>query len=341
MLFMPYVKNYEIILKKNEVDYEIINWDRFRLDDENNTIKYRDFKIGQQRNFIDYYRFKKFIVEKLNSVRYEKVIVFGIPLAFFLKEILLQKKYAFNYILDIRDYHKIIRCFNISEVIDCSSFVVLSSPGFKNWLPDNKKYIINHNTAARSLERLTIEPGQIKNKNNISISYIGLIKNYNINIKFIDSLIDSKRMYLYFHGEGMINKDINKYIKLHNINNVLLTGRYNREMEKSLYKKSDLINALIPNDHVNSKTLLPNRLYNAVVHGKPMVAYEGTYLSKTIENNCLGIVLNAFGNVEKRIDNYINTLDVGMYEQGRNKFFDLVMEHNSEFNLVLKNFITK
>ena len=47
---MPYVDNYEKVLKENNIDYTIINWDRFQIEDANSEFKYRDKKIGHQKN---------------------------------------------------------------------------------------------------------------------------------------------------------------------------------------------------------------------------------------------------------------------------------------------------
>ena len=79
---------------------------------------------------------------------------------------------------------------------------------------------------------------------------------------------------MYYHGEGDINDDILEHLKRANINNVYLTGRYENEDEADLYINSDLVNVLISNRSINNKTLLPNRLYNAAVYGKPIIAYE-------------------------------------------------------------------
>ena len=81
------------------------------------------------------------------------MIVFGIQLTFFLKNILQKKDLNINILIDIRDYNKIIN-FNIKKVIDNSYFTVISSPGYKEWLPNSGKYIINHNTQISSINTL-------------------------------------------------------------------------------------------------------------------------------------------------------------------------------------------
>ena len=339
LLYMPYVSNYERILKENYVDYDIINWDRFSIEKES-EFTYRDSKIGHQRSFLDYFKFSRFVLNILRMNRYDKVIVFGIQLVFFFKRYLI-KEYSNKFIIDIRDYNRIIKYFNIGKLIDNSNFTVLSSPGYKDWLPKSNKYVINHNTQIERLDELRKVEREIKNKDIISISYIGSIRDYKINTNFIDSLKNKKHIALNFHGEGSINKDIENYVIDQIIDNVRLTGRYEKEEEAKLYKGSDFINVLIPNDSINSRTLLPNRLYNAAVYGKPIIAFKGTYLSEIIKKYNLGIVVGSFFNIEREIMEYINNFNFELYEKGRSSFFGTVIEENKEFSIRIKKFISE
>lgn len=338
LLYMPYLKNYTTLLDDLNVKYDIINWDRFNIE-ETNILTYKDKKIGHQRNFVDYLRYKYFIKEILKK-EYDKLIVFGIPLAFFLKSI-LDKNYTNKYILDIRDYHKILNIFKIDNIINNSFFVILSSPKYKTWLPQNVKYIINHNTNFVEInknQKLYVENA---NSKNISISYIGTIRDYRMNLSFIDSLKNDPKIILYYHGKGIINNNISAYLNKNKILNVQMTGEYNKEEEKQFYQNTDMINILIPRDDINSRTLLPNRLYNAVFYGKPIIALNGTYLAEIVKEYQLGIVIKSFSAVKHEILNYFKTFDMFNYNEGRNMFFRLVKSDNALFKTKLIEFINK
>lgn len=341
MLYMPYVKNYETILQENKVDYEIINWDRLNIENNEGGLSYtyRDLKTGHRRSYIDYFKYRAFIKKRLRATKYDKIIVFGIQLSFFLADI-LQHEYKGNYIIDIRDYNKIVKFFNLKKVIFGSVFTVLSSPGFKKWLPKFDRYLINHNTQVTNLNELRDRSSfsNIKTEK-INISYIGSLRNYNINIDFINSVKNNNRISLYYHGEGIINKTLKDYLFSNGINNVFVTGRYNCSEEDKLYSKSDLINILIPNDSINSRTLLPNRLYKAASHFKPIVAYEGTYLSHQVKKYNLGIVLSSFNKLEDNLSIYLENFDLDAYKQGRNSFFNKVIRENQIFEESLIKFV--
>lgn len=327
-LYMPYVKNYEHILLEQKIDYDIINWDRFHMEAIGDQT-YRDRKTGHQRNFFDYLAYKKFIVERLKKQNYDKVIVFGIQLAYMLKT-LLEKEYSRKYVLDIRDYHILSRFFRLKTIIEKSAFVVLSSPGFTQWLPPGKQYVINHNIQIDTLEEMKITENNW-DKGKITIANIGATRDSSIQRDFISSLKNNDKFRLNYHGEGDGNQAIQAFIEENKISNVLLSGRYYPEEESQLYKESDVINVLRYNDGINNKTALPNRLYQAMMYGKPLLAYKETYLAEVISSNDIGMVLQSFEDAEKDILHFIKQFNPATYYSGREKFMEKVIQENKNF----------
>ncbi|MDK2801724.1 MAG: hypothetical protein PWQ70_3343 [Clostridiales bacterium] len=337
--YMPYMENYQKILRECGVNYDVINWDRLCIE-EVNEIAFRDNKRVIPRNFLDYVKYGRFVASKLHEYEYEKVVVFGIALAYFIRKI-LKKNYCNKYIFDIRDDHKMRKFLNIKQVIECSYFTVLSSPSYEIWLPKSYKYVINHNTTIGSLNELRNVDINLINEKQVVIANIGSIRDYQINIDLINALKNNNNIVIKFHGQGAINEEIEKYIKLHNIANVELTGKYEKDEEESFYLKADMINVLRYNDSINNKTALPNRLYKAAIYGKPLLAFEGTYLSKIISKYDLGLVVNSFKNMEEKIWDYICSFDVKKYEQGRHNFFKRVIKDNETFRERFKKFLER
>lgn len=336
LLYMPYVDNYIKILKENNIDYTIINWDRFHIDEKDDKVTYRDNKIGHQRGYFEYIKFSRFVTKHLYKERYNKLIVFGLQISHFLKKYLL-KNYKDRYIIDIRDHNKIINFSKFKKLIEESSFTTISSPGYKEWLPKTKKYIVNHNTNIEDLDGL--EPVIVKDSyENINVTCIGAIRDQDVNIKLISFLASNDKFELFYHGEGYINNNIISYIKENKISNVTFTGRYKKENEALLYRQSDIINVLRFNDGINNKTALPNRLYNSAIYAKPMLALKDTYMSTIIERYNLGLVISTFDNIEYDIQNYLQSFDFEKYNIERCKFLGEIIEENKEFTDNLLSF---
>lgn len=335
---MPYVDNYTKVFDEIDADYSVINWDRFKIE-KDSEFTYRDSKIGHQRGFLDYFKYSRFVLNILKKNNYDKVVVFGIQLVFFLKSHLI-KEYSNKYIIDIRDHNRIVKYFNIKKSIDHSNFTVLSSSGYKEWLPKSNKYIINHNTKIESLDELRqVKPFDLSSSKKISVGCIGALRDYKINIDFIQSLKNNEIVQLNYHGEGDINEDISRYLLEYDIKNVNLTGRYDKEEEPELYNKNDIINVLRYNDGINNRTALPNRLYNAAFYGKPMIAFTGTQLAKEVSKYSLGLTIDSLEGVEKKINTYLKNLSFINYETNRRNFFLKVLNENSTFIGELKSFV--
>jgi hypothetical protein len=336
MLFMPYVENYKSILKQNNIQYLIINWDRFHIEKEQEKGTFRDNKLGHQRSFLDYYKYKNFVIHNLKENKYDKVIVFGVQLAFFLKNYLL-KHYKENYLIDIRDHNKIIDLFKMNKLIKESSLTVISSPGYTQFLPHDKEYIINHNTDAELVSNVNHNEC-IFDRKKIRISYIGALRDFEINISLINALQNHSRIELYYHGEGEINQLLKDYIQKENINNVFITGRYPKNQEELLYKNSDFVNVLRFSDGINNITALPNRLYLSVKYRKPLFAFEGSYLAEQIKKYRLGLVINSFEDLPETFEKYIKHFDEEMYEKGMISFSEKVTADNTIFRNRIKSF---
>lgn len=337
MVYMPYVNYYENILSLNNIDYEIINWDRLHDQDNSDYYTFKDTKIGHQRNFFDYIGFRKFIMKILKEIKFDKLVVFGIQLTYFLKDILI-KNYKNKYIIDIRDYHKIINLFNIKKVIKNSSYVVISSPGYKKWLPNIGKYIINHNTPMNKIEALN-KSHTPRVTSRISISYIGSLAHFDVNRDFINSLKNHENFYLIFRGQGIINDKLKKYIKENKVENVEINGRYERSEEAELYGSTDLVNMLLYDQNINNKTCMANRIYNSALYGKPMIVLEGTYLSEQVRRYNLGLVIKNFEFITDEIEEYLQNFNADQYEKGRRLFWTWVINDNKIFSQKITEFI--
>lgn len=338
MLFMPYVGNYTKVLDNSGIDYDVINWDRNGTEDPDNPLKFRDSKTDLQRGFIDYLKFRNFVLRILKKNDYDKIFVFGIQLSYFLKSYLLKKKRG-DYILDIRDHNRILKAYDIRKVVEGSAYTVLSSPGFKKWLPDSQKYLISHNTSIDNVEELKDCGSTFLQKEKVKIAFIGALSDYQVNIDFINSVKDCDKVELVYHGEGLFNKDLEEYIVRHGVGNVALTGRYTKEQENSLYDDSDLIHGLRYNENINCKTLLPNRLYNAALHGKPLIVAEDSYLAELTQQYGLGLVVDSLADLEKKVGNYLADFNFEEYKEKRKAFFQKVVEDNLLFKDSINKFL--
>lgn len=288
--FMPYLNYYIDFFKLYNIEVTLFVWNRFRKENIIANEVFNDKKEGVRRNFFDYYEYTRFVKKRILESEYDRIVVFGLQMTFFLGNVLM-KKYKNKYIVDIRDYNLIFRLRNFRQIFKRAFGIVISSPGYKTWLPKKINYIICHNVSINDLTDLEIRSNQSRNRP-LRISYIGLIRDYKANLELIRYLGNNINYDIYFHGYMDPDNPLIRFVLKNEIRNVFFTGKYEMNDEPKLYLDSDFISILLPNSDINSRTLLPNRLYKAALFGKPILTLSGTYFSRIVSEYNLGVIFD-------------------------------------------------
>jgi hypothetical protein len=320
----PYYLYYTDCLEKINVAYDIISWDRLSLGTE---MKYCfKYPSPQSRSFIrkiyDFSKYSEYIQEVLLSSRYDYIIVFTIANSIFLGSF-LKRNFRNKYIIDIRDYSPIFPFTKkkLARIFKDARMIYISSIGFLKWLPQNFNYVISHNVRLEALES-KYQVNQIQNKNPLIISAFGSIRNYESNRKLIENLRLSNRYIIEFNGLGF---EPLKKIADQNCINVRFGGRYNKEEEKAIIERADIINILFPRTTVDYANL-NNRFYHAIIHRKPVIVNDGSILAEYVGKYYLGLVLQSDKDILKGIERWVNKFDINAFESGCRKMTDILIQ---------------
>lgn len=343
---MPYLKYYEDIIKNEKVDYECVFWDRFtnaNTEKINNeyTLHIKCLpggnKIGKIIPMLKY----KYVVEKIiKKEQYTHLIILTTLPGVLINKILL-KKFKNKYILDIRDYtyEKYTFYKNIvNKLVDNSFVTAISSRGFLRFLNDNEKIISCHNISNTNGIKETC--ADFRNKKQITIGFLGNIRYFEENCKLIDALANNPKYKLVYIGRPNIDCDLEGYCKSKNITNVVFKGEFKNDDKPKLYKEIDLINAVYGNNSLEVTTLLPNRLYEGLLLKKPVLATAGTFLGDIVKENKVGLCLNLDNkNIDKKIEEYISTLNFGEFNLNCKKMLDEIEKEQRYYCDKIREFL--
>ena len=345
---MPYLNYYEDVLKKENINYQCIFWDRFANDktqkNENEYTLHIKCLPGANKLGKIWPMFKyKYIVEKIiKKEQYTHLIILTTLPGVLLNKILL-KNFKNKYIFDIRDYtyekyefYKKI----VDELIDKSYFTAISSKGFMKFLDENEKIIPCHNIS--NAEYVVDDGEDIKNKQQITIGFLGNIRYFDENCKLINALANNSKYKLVYAGKTNIDCDLESYCIKNNIFNVIFYGEFNNENKPQIYKKIDLINAVYGNYSLLVSTPLPNRLYDCLLLKKPIIAVNGNYFSKVVEENNIGLSLDLYSqDIDKIIDEYILNFDKNTFNKNCKKLLSKINLEQSYFYKKIEDFVLK
>lgn len=324
--YTPYLYLYLNVLKKNNVECDVVYWDRFNLKENlDNSFVFNDgLSKGKFSTLKGYWGFRKFLINHFSRNKYDKYIVLTAQIGVILFDYILNK----DFILDVRDYsHENIYFFNFLEeiLIKKSKIAFISSKGFESWLPKEREYIISHNCSNTDLEFMKF------NFDKMNISYIGSVSYHDVNIAFIEKM-KSKKFTINYIGKGNSSSIIESHVRNNRITNVNFIGKFFANQKRDFYENTNFTLSVYGNDTLISATLIPNRLYEAAKYGRPIIVSKNTYLAKVVEDFGLGIIWD--GNEETLVNNLSKYYDRDIYlDFLRNceKFLSVVSQDNHVF----------
>ncbi len=343
-ILTPYAEQYERIIHETGQEYDILFWDRFsdggleKCGREYIFHKKCQIGINRLKKIYPFYLYQKTVRDILHDNQYDKLIVLNTMPAFLIRDVLL-KDYRRKFVLDIRDYSYEKYNFylkNVQNLIDSSFFTTISSRGFKCFLGENNKLIINHNIG--SLEIINKESSLFSGKRKIVIGFIGSIRYFEENVKLIEALNGSERYNLFYAGIMSKDCDLKTYCLYKKYQHVKFSGKYADKDKAELYESVDMINSLYGNQKLEVKTALPNRLYDSLKLKKPIIATEGTYLAQIIKKYQLGVVLAPTDSYERKITEYVNHFDRNQFVINSNELLKNVMVEQNYFYEKIREF---
>lgn len=293
--------------------------------------------IGKFRNIVEW----KIKVEKIiKENKYDSLVLLtGYPTIILSKFII--KNYCKRYIVDIRDYISLFgNVFLKNRFIDAlnnAAFVVVSSDGFRTWLPSINHILTVHNCPNKCI---TSKKCTLVNSKTVRIGYFGVISYIDKNIKLMDYFCNEQDFKLVYAGVYDKSASLQTHVKDRHIDNVVFYGAFNNDDKEELYENVDMINAIYGNESLIVSSALPNKLYDAILYKKPIIVSENTFLSKIVEEYNLGISVDINTNPVNRIREYIRDFNEDLFNLGAKRLLEKCQRDNNYFMEMLDQFVS-
>lgn len=341
--FCPYVDIYSRILDDLHEQYDIISWCRDG-NEEKGCVQY--YGNNAYRNpllkFIPYLRFAKFVKKTIKKGHYDKLIVFtpqvGIFIAGFLK-----RYYKGNYIIDYRDLsleQKALFKKPFNKVLSNSFANVISSPGFKKYLPSKFNYVLSHNFNIEAV-RKSLSGNQsigLKVPNVIDILTIGGIRDFESNVKVMHAIGNKEGFRLRFIGRGPSADLIKKVSDENNYKNVDFVGYYPKEDEPKYIETATFLNIFYPRK-ASHDTALSNRFYNSLIYRKPMIVTADTTQGDYAAKYGVGVALENCDNLTTKLRNYLKSYEYQHFTENADRLLLSFIKDYEKFHTILISFL--
>lgn len=337
----PHLRIYADYFDKNGIAYDIISWDRTGdTEADEFTFQYNaQFLESTLKRFKEYFKFANFIKNLLNINKYEKIVVISPQVALFIP-VFLKRKYAGRYIFDYRDLsieQKIPFKPFMKMVLNNSFANVISSPGFKNYLPKGYDYVLSHNFDIELVKEALEKTSEPLPRGEIKVLTIGAIR-YDANYDVIDSLGNATGIELSFVGKGGAAPSLQKYGEEKGFKNISFRGKYDKKDENDIIKKHTMINIFYPNwpSHISA---LSNRFYNSLINKRPMIVTKGGEQGNYAEKYGVGLAVSSCEGLAEKVKDFIENLNFEQYSENCNKLLNEFVDDYKRFTDVVDKFI--
>lgn len=347
MYLAPYVNKYISILTECKLD--LIYWDRFEIFEEVTGVhkvyryvekmSHNNSVVSQREKLVKYSHFTKYVKRICKIEKYDNVIIFQPMMAFMYWMRNFFGDFS-NIIIDIRDFtYEYSAFFKLVEKImfkKCK-FIVISSPWYKEFLPDNAEYITMENmNYVDKTDILKARNEKKSTKKKIRIGYIGLVRFIEQNYKIIDKFANDDRFELLYIGKG--SEALKPYLKEHSIHNVKLIPQFDPKETINHFMSVDLIQNIYGTGRDKLRYALSNKLYYAAMLGKPILVSPNTCMQKVSEKYEFGFSCDENDlELADKIYEYYNKIDWRKCYSGCDSFIDNVLKNEEIMKITFEN----
>lgn len=320
-------KEVNSLLKDNHI-IKIIAWDRnLKYKNKKGKLKFKNgeaeiirfgipsrFGAGFKQNFIPLCKFQINLLKWLiiNKKEYDFIHAcdFDTAIPAYICNKLLRKKYVY----DIFDYY--VDAFNVPkklkktiEKIDCSvinnaeATIICNEKRkeqIKNSIP--KKLVVIHNSPNNNFDKITKCSQNLSNR--IKLVYVGVLTDGRFIMELVNLIKNNKKYELHIGGFGKYEQAI-RDIAIKN-DNIIFYGRISYEKTLELESMCDIITAIYDPNIRNHYYAAPNKFYEALMLGKPIIMIKNTGMDDIVVKNDIGEVAEFnILSIEKAIDRLV------------------------------------
>lgn len=306
----PRVQKYLHYYQENNIDFKVIGWDRLGQHLNSNDIIYfrrkSGYFIGGYKATLDRLCWIFFVIGQLFLLRRQVKVIHGCDLdgAFPAACFQLITRRKFKLIFDVFDWfsatlyaqNKYI-LFVIHKMeeftIRHANEVIICEPERVEQIPYrlNHKEIVNPNIPSfNDYSFLHYDDQFLFNDEKIIVSYVGGL-DVNRMLTELLNIAESGIINLLIAGHG--NTEFESRCKLlSSLQNVKYFGKVEYKNGLNIMYNSDIVYAIYSKSNPNHLYAAPNKYYETMLVGKPIMSNKGLNLTSKIMNNGIGYVID-------------------------------------------------
>jgi hypothetical protein len=286
-------------------------------------------------------QFASFAARHLRKERYDRVFVLTSIPSILLSRV-LRRNYSRRYAIDVRDYsyeHFSWYYRALDKVMHGAAFVVISSPGFKSFLPPHGDLVVCHNVSSNLLQQKTALRQRERVRPVIRISYAGYLGNFENNVQLLNHVGNHPRFHIHYAGEGPGSRAIQGYCAEKGFANVSFSPRFSPEDAAAIYQQTDMVYNLY-GSNIRVARALSNKLYAAAICAIPILVTPGSFMDEISTAHKFGCPVNLNApNLADHLSAWYDAVNWESLEKGCDALLDSAARDNAIFESRVRNFV--
>ncbi len=272
----------------------------------------RSKELSKAQKLISYAKMVRAVIK--NKGKDDIVYAFGFELATFTR-LLTRAKYVYECadVVAARENSKLLERID-KRNIRKSQFTVFTSEGFADYfwgdLKDSPEIKMSYVIQPNMLNPVVLKQGRPENKkikgDKIRFGFVGILRFLEIYLPFCELIGENYPNYE-FHFWGDADEcDINRVNSIaERYSNVFFHGKYSNPADLSkVYDSFDVCVAVYNISSGNVRIAEPNKLYESIYYGEPIIVSKGTFLGKKVERLGIGQAINpAYDGIKDFLEN--------------------------------------
>lgn len=290
-------------------DVHILAWDRDTEQNETEDyVSVADIEIPITRlghkatfgegfkNLKSYLAFQFHMRKWLSNNEFDIVHACDFDTAFFSRGVV--KRQHKKFIFDIFDFlygephnfmQKCVKKAQLHIINNADATIICTEERRKQIEGSNpKKLTVIHNTPADvqgGSNSMTVE-----DTDKIKIVYVGILQDYRLLKEVTEAIAQLENLEFHIGGFGKYESYFNDMNQKYD--NINFYGRLTYEQTLSLESVCDVMLAIYDPTIENHRFAAPNKFYESLMLGKPVVMVKGTGMAQVVEDNDIGVVID-------------------------------------------------
>ena len=186
-------------------------------------------------------------------------------------------------------FQKCVKSAQFRLIHSADATIICTEERKKQIFGSKPKYLsVIHNTPF--VEQTGNFKFQIEKSNKIKIVYVGILQDYRLLKEITEAIMQSDNLELYIGGFGKYEKYFQDMDKKYQ--NIKFYGRLTYDQTLALEKECDIMLAIYDPKIENHRYAAPNKFYESLMLGKPVVMVKNTGMSQVVSENKIGVLID-------------------------------------------------